>query len=81
VTQNITAQRGSNIDSRTTRHAGYQISQVKRRMIEQIFGWFKGSGGGGRSRFRGLERTRLAGFLVVTAYNLLRMSRLMPQTG
>ena len=79
VAQNITSHRGSNIDSRTTRHAGYRASQIVRRRIEQIFGWMKGSGGLARSRFRGVERTRLAGYVVAAAYNLLRMSRLIPQ--
>lgn len=75
-----TTRRRSSIDGRTTRHAGYRVSQIKRRLIEQLFGWFKIFGGGPRSRFRGVERTRLAGFVVVAAYNLLRMARLMPET-
>ena len=29
------------IDDRTTRHPGYQISQRKRKRIEEIFGWLK----------------------------------------
>jgi transposase len=77
IAQNISSHRGSNIDGRTTRHAGYAISQVKRKLIEQIFGWMKTVGGMGRSRFRGLERTRLTGSIVAAAYNLLRMSRLI----
>jgi transposase len=80
VAQNITAQRGSFIDGRTTRHEGYRVSQVKRRLIEQIFGWFK-TVGAGRSRFRGVERTRLAGYITIAAYNLLRMARLIPEPG
>ena len=32
---------GSAIDRRTTRHAGYRISQVKRKRIEECFGWLK----------------------------------------
>jgi len=31
--------RSGAIDGRTTRHAGYAISQVKRKRIEEIFGW------------------------------------------
>lgn len=80
VAQNITPHRGSNIDGRTTRHAGYHISQVKRRLIEQIFGWYK-SVAGGRSRFRGVDRTRLASYVTIAAYNLLRMARLLPEPG
>lgn len=77
VARNITAYRGSAIDGRTTRHAGYEVSQIVRRRIEQTFGWMKVFGGLGRSRFRGLERTRLAAYIAGAAYNLLRMSRLM----
>jgi hypothetical protein len=35
VAQNISAHRGSNIDARTTRHAGYEISQMIRKRIEE----------------------------------------------
>jgi len=77
IAQNISSRRGSNIDGRTTRHAGYEISQVKRKLIEQIFGWMKTVGGMGRSRFRGTKRTRFASAIVAAAYNLLRMSRLI----
>jgi hypothetical protein len=36
--------RRSAIDSRTTRHIGYQISQTCRKMTECIFGWGKQHG-------------------------------------
>jgi IS5 family transposase len=44
--------------------------------IEEIFGWMKTVGGLRRTRYRGLDRTGLAGYLVATAYNLVRLSRL-----
>src|SRR5262249_19698512 len=37
--------KGTAIDGRTTRHAGYAISQRKRKLIEQDFGWMKTVGG------------------------------------
>ena len=40
VAQN-TSKRSSAIDGRTTRHAGYQVSQQKRKLVEEIFGWLK----------------------------------------
>jgi len=40
VAQN-TANRRSAIDERTTRHAGYEVSQRKRKRVEQSFGWMK----------------------------------------
>jgi transposase len=76
VAQN-TARRRSAIDRRTTRHAGYRMSQWIRTRIEEIFGWMKTVGGFRRTRYRGLQRTQLAGYLVATAYNLVRMARLV----
>lgn len=79
VTQNITETRSSAIDGRTTRHAGYAVSQRKRKRVEEIFGWMKTVGGFRRTRYRGVEWTQLAGYLVAAAYNLVRLSRLVPQ--
>jgi transposase len=77
VAQNITANRGSAIDGRTTEHVGYAQSQRARKRCEQPFGWAKVFGGVRRSRYRGLNRTRLAFQLSVAAYNLVRMPKLM----
>ncbi len=70
-------QRGSAIDRRTTRHAGYTASQRVRKRVEQIFGWTKAAAGFRRTRFRGIARTQLFAYAVGAAYNLLRMTRLM----
>jgi transposase len=75
VAQN-TSGRLSAIDGRTTRHPGYAASQKIRKRVEEIFGWTKTVGGFRRTRYRGLEKTALAGYLVATAYNLVRLSRL-----
>ena len=72
-----TSGRSSAIDGRTTRHRGYALSQRLRKRVEEIFGWMKTVGGFRRTRYRGLDRTGLAGYLVGTAYNLVRMARLM----
>jgi hypothetical protein len=40
VAQNNT-NRKSAVDQRTTRHAGYEMSQRKRKRVEQSFGWMK----------------------------------------
>ena len=71
-----TSRRRSAIDGRTTRHPGYGVSQRIRKRVEEIFGWIKTVGGFRRTRYRGLERTGLAGYLVATAYNLVRLARL-----
>ena len=46
--------RGSAIDGRTTRHAGYHVSQRKRKLVEQVFGWMKTVGGLRKLRHRGV---------------------------
>ena len=76
VAQHVTPKRRSAIDGRTTRHSGYAVSQRIRKRVEEIFGWMKTIGGFRRTRFRGLDRTNLAGYLVATAYNLARLARL-----
>jgi IS5 family transposase len=76
VAQN-TSGRSSAIDGRTTRHPGYGVSLRIRKRVEEIFGWMKTVGGFRRTRYRGLDRTGLAGYLVATAYNLVRMVKLL----
>jgi IS5 family transposase len=76
VAQNTSGRRSA-IDRRTTRYAGYAISQRKRKRVEEIFGWMKTVGGFRRTRFIGLHLTQLAAYLVATAYNLIRMARLV----
>ena len=77
VAQNISGRRSA-IDGRTARHRGYAVSQRIRKRVEEIFGWMKTVGGFRRTRYRGLDRTGLAGYLVATAYNLVRMAKLVP---
>ena len=75
VAQHKTKRRSA-VDDRTTRHVGYRRSQVVRKRVEEIFGWFKTVGGLRRTRFRGIARTQLAAYVVGAAYNLLRVTRL-----
>lgn len=74
IAQNTT-NRASAIDRRTTRHAGYAISQVLRKRVEEIFGWAKSVGGLARSRLRGLRRVTFQVLSTLTAYNLVRLAR------
>jgi hypothetical protein len=76
VAQNTSGRRSA-IDARTTRHPGYATSQRLRKRVEEIFGWLKSVGGFRHTRYRGLPRTQLAGYLVAAAYNLVRMARLV----
>ena len=78
IAQTRDTRRRSAVDARTTRHAGYLVSQRKRKLVEEIFGWMKTFGGFRRSRFIGRRRTQLAGTIVAATYNLLRICRLLP---
>jgi transposase len=75
VAQNDTHRRSA-IDQRTTRHPGYQISQRKRKRVEEIFGWLKTVGGLRKLRHRGLERVAWMFTFAVAAYNLVRLRNL-----
>jgi transposase len=66
------------LDWRTMRHASYRLSQRKRKLIEQAFGWLKTVAGLRKSRFFGKSRTELYGLIAMAGYNLVRMSRLRP---
>ena len=79
VTPHVAQRAYSAIDGRTTRHSSYGVSQKIRKQIEEIFGWMKTVGGFRRTRYRGVERTGLAGYFVATAYNLVRMANLLPR--
>jgi transposase len=76
VAQNIHARRSSAIDGRTTRHAGYGISQVKRKRVEEIFGWMKTVGGMRKLRHRGLQLVGWMFTFAAAAYNLVRIRNL-----
>jgi IS5 family transposase len=76
VAQNINSQRGSAVDGRTTRHAGYQISQRRRKLIEESFGWEKTVGNLRRVHFRGLDLVSDVQRWTAAAYNLVRMRNL-----
>jgi transposase len=79
VAQNIARLGGSAIDGRTVRHAGYAVSQRKRKLVEQAFGWMKTVGLLRKLRHRG---GRLVDWLFTfgaAAYNLVRWRNLVAQ--
>jgi transposase len=76
VAQNNTKRR-SGVDKRTTRHAGYQLSQKARKRIEEVFGWIKSIGLLRKLRYRGLERVSWMFTFTAAAYNLVRIRNLM----
>jgi IS5 family transposase len=75
-----TAHRRSAIDGRTTRHPGYVISQRKRKLVEQAFGWMKTIGGLRKLRHRGGALVDWIFTFTAAAYNIVRMRRLLERT-
>ena len=65
------------IDKRTTRHAGYAVSQRCRKRIEEVFGWLKSAAGMAKTKFRGRSRVDAAFTMGLAAYNLIRLPRLL----
>lgn len=73
-----TPHRRSAIDARTTRHPGYAISQQKRKLVEQGFGWMKTVGGLRKLRHRGSPLVTWVFTFTAAAYNIVRLRRLLP---
>jgi Transposase DDE domain/Transposase domain (DUF772) len=69
--------RHSAIDSRTTRHEGYAVSQRCRKKIEEPFGWAKTVGGMAQTVYRGVDRVRARFTLAMAACNLARLPKLL----
>ena len=79
VAQNTARRGGSAIDGRTTRHAGYDLSQRVRKRVEEIFGWLKTVGGMRKTRFRGKARVGWMFTWALAAYNLVRLRNLLQE--
>jgi transposase len=77
VSQNTNRSGGSAIDGRTTRHSGYQVSQRKRKRIEEVFGWLKTVGMLRKTRHRGVFKVGWVFTFAAAAYNLVRMKNLL----
>jgi hypothetical protein len=80
VSQNERRPGGSAIDRRTTRHAGYRVSQVKRKRIEECFGWLKTVALLRKVRHRGIFKVAWVFTFAAAAYNLVRMRNLSQLT-
>ena len=57
---------------------GFAISQGKRKLVEKIFGWIKGTAGLRKTKLRGRRRVDWQFRLYATAANLIRLVKLMP---
>src|SRR2546423_174329 len=79
VAQNTT-NRLSAIDVRTIRHCGYEVSQQKRKRVEEPFGWGKTIGGLARAMLRGVKKLDFKFTLTMAAYDLIKLPRLIGAT-
>jgi transposase len=57
---------------------GYAISQGKRKLVEKIFGWMKGTAGLRKTKLRGQQRVDWQFRLYAAAANLVRLTKLIP---
>jgi transposase len=64
------------VDSRTSRHEGYEISQRRRKRVEEIFGWLKTIGNMRKSHYRGKRKVSAMFTFALSVYNLLRIRNL-----
>jgi transposase len=76
IAKNDHVNRTSSIDQRTLRHEGYHVSQRKRKLVEQIFGWGKTVGCLRKVKHRGLELVHSITTMNLAAYNLIRIRNL-----
>jgi len=76
ITPHVAQKVHSAIDGRTTRHPGYAISQRKRKLVEQVFGWMKTIGGLRKLRHRGGLLVDWIVTFAAAAYNLVRIGNL-----
>jgi IS5 family transposase len=79
VAQNETRCGGRAIDQRTTRHAGYGLSQGKRERSEECFGWLKTIALLRKVRHRGILKVDWVFTFACAAYNLVRRRNLSVQ--
>jgi len=66
------------LDGRTTRSRGYLMSQRRRKLVEQAFGWVKSAARLGKARLRGTARVACQVLLALTTLNLIRIANLKP---
>jgi transposase len=80
VAQNLERRGGSAIDARTTHHVGYAMSQHARPRIEPAFGWLKTIAWMRKVKLRGLPNVDWLFVFASAAFNVIRVSKLLPRT-
>ena len=73
ITGHIAMKKYTALDMRTARHDSYRISQKKRKLVEEIFGWQKTFGLQKKSRFVGHEKISWFYTMSACVYNLMRI--------
>jgi len=71
--------RFSALDGRTTRHESYVVSQRRRKLIEEGFGWMKDIGGLRKLRHRGRAKVAAMFTFACAAHNLVRLRTLLAE--
>lgn len=66
------------LDARTTRHETYKVSQRKRKLVEQGFGWLKTVGGLRKTTQRGIAKNDYTFSIHAAVYNIIRICSLCP---
>jgi transposase len=80
ITPHVAAKaRSGAIDGRTTRHQSYAISQRRRKLVEEPFGWMKVIGGLRKLRHRGEVKAAAIFTFTASAYNLVRLRTLLAE--
>lgn len=77
VAMNESGTRSSAIDARTSRHAGYRVSQRLRKRIEECFGWCKDGRPLRKMKVYGRRKVEYSATLTVGIYTMLRVSKLL----
>jgi transposase len=77
VAQDTSRGRTSAIDDEIAATPGYRVSLVIRKRIEEAFGWMKTVGMMRKTRHRGTARVGWIFSLVASAYNLVRLPKLL----
>ena len=76
IARNTGRRGGSVIDARTVRHPGYEVSQRRRKRIEECFGWLKDIALLRKLRHRGMAKVGWVFTFAAAAYNLVRIRNL-----
>jgi len=76
IAQNTTRRRSA-VDGRTTRHEGYEISQRRRKRVEEVFGWAKVVGTIRKVKVRGHARVSAVFTFAMAAYKIVRIRNIM----